>query len=233
MLKNNLYKFCLVAAFVVVWTWSAVNPKYPSDWLLENYLIFIFVPVLLLLSRYFRFSDLSYTLLTVFFILHLIGAHYTYAEVPFGYALQKIFCADRNMYDRLVHFTFGFLLSYPVREYLIRIAGVRGFWSYYLPFDVTVAFSAIYEIIEWQAALNVNAAAGIAFLGAQGDIWDAQKDMAAAAVGAAAAMFIIALVNLKYNDNFKSEIKDSFKPAAGDEILGEVKLKKMMKEKSD
>src|SRR3989339_153798 len=101
MFKNNLYKFCLIAAFIVVWTWSAINPKYPHDWLLENYLIFIFVPVLLLLSRYFRFSDLSYTLLTVFFILHLVGAHYTYAEVPFGYTLQGIFCADRNMYDRL------------------------------------------------------------------------------------------------------------------------------------
>ncbi|OGS37830.1 MAG: hypothetical protein A2551_00260 [Elusimicrobia bacterium RIFOXYD2_FULL_34_30] len=213
------YRWILLVLFVLIWTWAAIKPKYPHDWLLENYLVFVFVPVILLISRYFKLSDLSYTLLTLFFILHVVGSHYTYAEVPFGYTLQEFIGANRNMYDRLVHFSFGFLLAYPIREFFMRIVKVKGFWSYYLPFDVTLSFSAAYEIIEWLAASNVDEAAGIAFLGAQGDIWDAQKDMLMAAIGAFLAMLIIALINIKHNNNFAKEIKESFKPDDNDEIL--------------
>ncbi|OGS43053.1 MAG: hypothetical protein A2539_02535 [Elusimicrobia bacterium RIFOXYD2_FULL_34_15] len=222
------YKWILVITFITVWIWAAIRPKYPHDWLLENILVFVFVPVIFLMSRYFKLSNLSYTLLTLFFIFHLIGSHYTYAEVPFGYMLQKFFKADRNMYDRLIHFSFGFLVAYPIREFLMRIVKVKGFWSYYLPFDVTLSFSGVYEIVEWLAAINVNEAAGIAFLGAQGDIWDAQKDMLMAAIGALLAMSIIAIINLKYNNKFVEDIKESLKPSYNDEILGEVKLKKMI-----
>jgi len=213
------YRWILLVLFVLIWTWAAIKPKYPHDWLLENYLVFVFVPIILLISRYFKLSDLSYTLLTLFFILHVVGSHYTYAEVPFGYTLQEFIGAKRNMYDRLVHFSFGFLLAYPIREFFMRIVKVKGFWSYYLPFDVTLSFSAAYEIIEWIAAANVDEAAGIAFLGAQGDIWDAQKDMLMAAIGAFLAMLIIALINIKHNNNFAKEIKESFKPDDNDEIL--------------
>ena len=213
------YRWILLVLFVLIWTWAAIKPKYPHDWLLENYLVFVFVPIILLISRYFKLSDLSYTLLTLFFILHVVGSHYTYAEVPFGYTLQEFIGANRNMYDRLVHFSFGFLLAYPIREFFMRIVKVKGFWSYYLPFDVTLSFSAAYEIIEWLAASNVDEAAGIAFLGAQGDIWDAQKDMLMAAIGAFLAMLIIALINIKHNNNFAKEIKESFKPDDNDEIL--------------
>lgn len=224
------YRWVLIAVFSVFWVWAAIKPKYPHDWLLENYLIFIFVPVILLMSRYFELSNLSYTLITLFLIFHVVGSHYTYAEVPFGYSLQNLLGADRNMYDRLVHFSFGFLLTYPIREFFMRIVKVKGFWSYYLPFDVTLSFSAAYEIIEWAAAVNVNAAAGIAFLGAQGDIWDAQKDMLMAAVGAVLAMTIIAFINMKYDGNFMQDLKESFKPTHNDGMLGEVKLKKMLAE---
>ncbi|MBN1383930.1 MAG: DUF2238 domain-containing protein [Elusimicrobia bacterium] len=227
------YKWFLIVIFVIVWIWAAIEPRYPHDWLLENYLVFVFVPIILLISRRFKLSDLSYTLLTLFFILHLVGSHYTYAEVPFGYTLQNLLGANRNMFDRLVHFSFGFLLAYPIREGFLRIVKVRGFWSYYLPFDVVLSFSAVYEIIEWLAAANVNEAAGIAFLGAQGDIWDAQKDMLMAAIGAVLAMTIIAIINMKYNADFTKDIKESFKPGHDDEILGEVKLKKMLNGKTD
>ncbi len=167
------YHKILLIVFAVVWVWAAIEPKFPHDWLLENYLVFIFVPIILILGRWFKLSSLSYTLLTIFMILHVIGSHYTYAHVPFGFTLQDWFGADRNMYDRLVHFCFGFLLAYPIREVFIRVSKVRGFWGYYLPFDVTLSFSAAYEIIEWLTAINVDPAAGLAFLGTQGDIWDA------------------------------------------------------------
>ena len=108
------YHSFLIIVFAAVWTWAAIDPKYPHDWLLENYLVFVFVPLILLTARYFRLSRLSYTLITAFLALHVVGSHYTYAEAPFGYALQRWFDAERNMYDRLVHFAFGLLLAYLV-----------------------------------------------------------------------------------------------------------------------
>ncbi|KHO45356.1 MAG: hypothetical protein QS98_C0011G0051 [archaeon GW2011_AR3] len=233
MKKGTIYRIFLFVVFFGFWLWAAVNPIYPDDWLLENYLVFFFVPIIILTGIYFRLSNVSYTVITVFMVLHVIGSHYTYAEVPFGYVLQNWFGATRNMYDRLVHFSFGFLLAYPVREVFVRLARARGFWGYYLPLDLTLSFSAIYEIVEWLAASSVGSAAGIAFLGAQGDIWDAQKDMLAAGIGALIAMVTIAIINMVYNREFWPEMKASFRIARDDEPLGEVRLKEMMDEKNN
>ena len=221
------YLKVLLFVFVAVWIWAAINPTYRHDWLLENYLVFIFIPIIIVTGRYFRLSNVSYGLITLFMILHVIGSHYTYAEVPFGDVLQSWLGASRNMYDRLVHFSFGFLLAYPIREVFLRVTRVKGFWGYYLPFDVTLAYSAIYEIVEWVAAANVDPAAGLAFLGSQGDVWDAQKDMTMAGFGALLAMVIIALINLRYQPGFWKEMKDSFKIAVGDSPLGEKRLREM------
>ncbi|MDO8728482.1 MAG: DUF2238 domain-containing protein [bacterium] len=222
------YQKVLLLIFALVWIWAAINPLFRGDWLLENYLVFIFVPIILISGRYFKLSNASYTLITIFMILHVIGSHYTYEHVPFGVTLQHWLGSDRNMYDRLVHFSFGFLLAYPIREVFVRITKAKGFWGYYLPLDVALSFSAIYEIIEWLTAENVGSAAGIAFLGAQGDIWDAQKDMIVAGIGAFVAMFIIFLINWRYNKNFSKELKESFRMDSFDAPLGEVKLKQML-----
>src|SRR3989344_8326284 len=133
MSKSAVYKLVLVSLFAAVWIWAALAPSYRHDWILENYLIFIFVPIILLSGRWFKLSNVSYTLITIFMILHVIGAHYTYSEVPFGYTLQNWFGADRNMYDRLVHFCFGLLLAYPVREVFMRLARAKGVWAYFFP----------------------------------------------------------------------------------------------------
>jgi len=191
--------------------------------------VFIFVPIILISGRYFKLSLLSYTLITLFMILHVIGSHYTYEHVPFGYTLQHWFGSNRNMYDRLVHFSFGFLLAYPIREVFMRVTKVKGIWSFYLPLDLVLAFSAVYEIIEWLTAARVDAAAGLAFLGSQGDIWDTQKDMLVAGIGAVVAMSIIFVINAIYNQNFAKEIKDSFKIQKGDRPLGEQRLKEWLK----
>mgnify|MGYP001616874507 CR=1 FL=1 len=231
MKKNSItaYQGWLIVAFLAVWIWAAVSPKYYDGWLLENYLVFIFVPIILVTGRYFRLSSVSYTLITIFMILHVVGSHYTYSETPLGYVLQDWFGASRNMYDRLVHFSFGFLLAYPIREVFIRIAKVKGFWSFYLPLDVTLSFSALYEIIEWLTALKSSPEAGLAFLGTQGDIWDAQKDMTLAGIGAILAMLVIAFIHWEYNKNFKKELAESFSIPKGDKPLGEVKLKELLK----
>jgi len=186
------YHALLLGIFAAVWVWAAIEPRYPHDWLLENYLVFVFVPVILLAARYARLSNLSCTLITVFMLMHVVGSHYTYAEVPFGVTLQQWFGADRNMYDRLVHFSFGLLLAYPFHELFVKVTQARAGWAYVFPLGGVLAFSATYEVIEWLVAERVDPMAGLAFLGAQGDVWDAQKDMAAAVVGAVITLLIVA-----------------------------------------
>ena len=189
------YHLFLFLAFLAVWVWAAIEPKYPEDWLLENLLVFLFVPIIVLAGRYFRLSNASYTLIALFMAMHLVGSHYTYSEAPFGYTLQRWFDADRNMYDRLVHFAFGLLLAYPMREMFLRVAKSGGFWGYWLPVELTLAFSAMYELVEWGVAAHVDPGAGMAFLGAQGDPWDAHKDMLLAAEGATITMLLVALAS--------------------------------------
>ena len=220
-MRRRLYLLGLFLAFAAVWVWAAIRPVYPEDWLLENYLVFAGVPLILLLGRWFRLSLISYTLLTLFMILHVIGSHYTYAEVPFGFTLQHWVGADRNMYDRLVHFCFGFLVAYPVREVFIRISRAKGFWNYYLPIELTLAFSAIYEILEWLAAVKVNPEAGLAFLGAQGDVWDAQKDMGLAGLGALLAMAITFAVAMTVDRGTWGAVRESLRIPADDRPIGE------------
>lgn len=223
------YQKVLGLLFCLVWSWSAWQPRSPQDWWLENLLVIGFVPLLFLLGRYFRLSELSYSLLTLFLILHVIGAHYTYAEVPFGYTLQRWLGSSRNMYDRLVHCAFGLLFAYPVREIVLRIAKVKGFWGLYLPFDVVVAFSGAFEMVEWVVASLVNPEAGTAYLGTQGDEWDAQKDMFVATAGAAGAMLVTALVNWRLNPDFGRELRESFQLSSNDAPLGEERVKSWLR----
>jgi putative membrane protein len=173
--------------YVVWWVVLAIAPIDRGDWLLENILAVTGVTALVVTYRWFRFSDLSYVLLTVFVTLHAVGAHYTYAEVPLGHWLKDAFHLSRNHFDRLVHFAFGLLLAYPIREFILRAVGVKNLWAYYAPVSAILAFSGFFEIVESWVAMLVSPELGQAYLGTQGDIWDAQKDMTAALVGAITA----------------------------------------------
>jgi putative membrane protein len=174
----------LLVWYGLLWTWLAIAPVNRRDWLLENLLAVAFVALLVLTRRRFQFSSLSYGLIAIFLTLHVIGAHYTYAEVPFGFWLKDLFALSRNPFDRLVHFAYGALLVSPVRELLVRLAGVRGFWSYHLPVSAILAQSGLFEVIESIVAVLVSPDLGSIYLGTQGDEWDAQKDMASAFAGA-------------------------------------------------
>ncbi len=222
--RFTLYHLVLLAAFLAVWVWAAIDPVFPDDWWLENILVFVGVPLIVGLGFYFRLSNLSYTLITIFMILHAVGSHYTYAEVPFGVTLQNWFGAERNLYDRLVHFLYGLLLAYPVREVFVRITQARGFWGYYFPIELTLASSAIYELIEWIAAAVVAPEAGAAFLGAQGDVWDAQKDMALAGLGSIVAMAVTLLILFRIDPNTGKGLRESLRIPADDRPLGEVRF---------
>lgn len=206
------YHWFLAVVFAAVWIVTAINPLHREAWLLENILVVAFVPIVLIAGRYFKLSDLSYTLITVFLIMHLIGAHWTYGEVPFGFTMGEWIGSERNMYDRLLHFSFGFLLAYPIREMFQRVTGARGFWGYYFPLDIVLSFSAIYEILEWAAINVVDASAGSLFLATQGDVFDAAKDMGAAFLGATIAMIVVFILNLIFNkEETRQEVKESFR----------------------
>lgn len=178
----------------LAWIVLAIRPLDRHDWLLENILVALVVALLVGSYRVFPLSDLSYLLIAVFLTLHAIGAHWTYAQVPFGFWLKQSLGLARNPFDRVVHFCFGLLLAYPIREVFLRVANARGFWAYYLPLDVTLAFSALYEIMEMVVAKVVAPGTGDAWLGTQGDVWDAQMDMATAATGALLCMMLTATV---------------------------------------
>lgn len=178
---------------LVLWAITAIDPFSRRDWLLENLLVFLYSGLLLITYHRFRFSTRSYLLFTLFMSLHLVGAHYTYSEVPFGYWLQHTFHLARNHYDRIVHFAFGLLIAYPFREWLLRVTAVRRGWSYFLTVVMVLAFSGFYEVMEGVVAMIVSPDLGAAWLGTQGDEWDSQQDMFLAFSGAVVAMAITAL----------------------------------------
>jgi len=181
-------------------------------------------------------SNISYTLIFVFLCLHTVGAHYTYSLVPYddwtesltGSRLNDWFGFERNHYDRLVHFAFGLLLAYPIRELFLRVAGARGFWGYYLPLDLTMSFSMLYELIEWGAAVVFGGDLGHAYVGAQGDPWDAHKDMALATLGALICMSVVAFINWQFDRKFGTELRDSLRIRDGVGPLGEQKLRELL-----
>ncbi|MGQ0809668.1 MAG: DUF2238 domain-containing protein [Nitrospiraceae bacterium] len=190
---NHLLQ-ALVIGYVLLWAVLAIAPVDRGDWMLENMLAIVLVAALAATHRYFPLSNLSYILITAFLTLHAIGAHYTYAQVPIGFWLKDVLDLSRNHFDRLVHFAFGVLLVYPIWELLVRKASLRGFWSYYISVSATLALSGLFEIIEAWVAQIVNPGLGEAYLGTQGDTWDAQKDMTMALVGALLTMSMVLLI---------------------------------------
>jgi putative membrane protein len=138
-----------------VWLWSAINPVSRQDWLLENLLVFALVALLLITRRRLVLSSVSYGLLSLFLVLHLYGSHYTYSETPFGFWLSEQLELERNHYDRLVHFAFGLLLTYPLHELLQKNARVSGLWLMPLCLATVMALSSLYEQMEMLAALVV------------------------------------------------------------------------------
>lgn len=213
------YLLILAALYLPFWVALAIDPNDRTTWLLENALVFGFIAAIALSYRGFPLSRVSYTLIFVFLCLHAIGAHYTYVEVPYDAWFRSVFGTDlksalgfeRNHFDRLVHFCYGLLMAYPVREIFVRIADVRGFWGYFLPLDLTLSSSAIFELIEWGTAVTFGGDVGTAYLGTQGDEWDAQKDMAVAGLGALITMSITAAINVYMQRDFASELAHSLR----------------------
>ncbi|MBW7466607.1 DUF2238 domain-containing protein [Pontibacter aydingkolensis] len=185
--------------FVVYLAYTGLTTPDLKNWALENTLTLSLVIFLIAFYNIFRFSDLSYTLIFLFLLLHMYGSQYQYAENPFGEWLKDQFNQPRNQYDRIVHLGFGLLLAYPMHEVFSKALHVRPFFSYLLPMEIVLSLSALYELVEWVVADVVfeDNQRGMDFLGMQGDIWDAQKDMALALAGAAVAMLVTAVLKAR------------------------------------
>ncbi len=201
------------ALFAALALWAAIEPFDRKDWALENLLTVLAILLLIGTYRVLPLSRISYTLIFLFLCLHEVGSHYTYAEVPydawthgwFGSGFNSWVGWERNNYDRFVHLGYGLLLAYPVREVVLRVGDIRGFWGYFLPLDLTMSTSMLYELIEWIVALLFGGDLGVAYLGSQGDPWDAQKDMALASLGALIAMSVTATLNWRGQHDFARE----------------------------
>ena len=228
------YAEVLGAIFALWWLFLAFNVYDRKDWMLENLLAVVAVAYLCFTARRFPLSRVSYTLLFLFLCLHEVGAHYTYAEVPynrwfeavFGQTFNSLVGWDRNNFDRVIHFSYGLLLAYPIREAFLRIAQVKGFWGYFLPLDVTMSTSMLYELVEWIVAEVFGGELGMAYLGTQGDLWDAHKDMGLATLGALTAMVVTAGINLYLQRDFAREWAASLR-VKENLPLGEDEIKRM------
>ncbi|MGL4629789.1 MAG: DUF2238 domain-containing protein [Leadbetterella sp.] len=198
--KNRFLQLCILI-FSGVWLSSLVGTSDVKNWILENFLVILFLVFLFRNYAKNQFSDLSYLLITVYLCLHIYGSKYTYAENPFGYWLKDRFGFERNPYDRIVHYSFGFLLAYPMREVFIRWFKFPAWVGWSLPIEITLSTSGLYELVEWAVADLMFPEQGAAYLGSQGDIWDAQKDMALATLGAILATSIVSVIKAKFVDD--------------------------------
>ncbi len=199
-MRLRLVLLAILLALVAV---CGVAPIDRSDWLLENVLVALIIVLLWTTRRWLPLTDASIWLIFVFLVFHEVGSHYTYAKVPydvwfestFGRTLNSMLGFERNHYDRLVHLLFGFLLAPPMRELFLRVVRARGFTSYWLPVQMALSWSAVYEVVEWFTVILFGGELGGLFLGTQGDEFDAQADMMLAGLGALLAMGIVAAIH--------------------------------------
>lgn len=194
--RENRLVHVLCAAMAVVVIITGYRPEKVFDWWLENAAALTFIAVLGISYRRLPLSDLSYLLIFVYLSLHEWGAEYKYSDVPLGEWMKPWLHTTRNHYDRVMHFSYGLLLAYPMQEWFMRVVGVTSRWRYLLPVESTLAFSACYEMLEALAASVLTPERGEEFVGMQGDMWDSQKDMLMAGVGAITAMLVIATVRV-------------------------------------
>jgi putative membrane protein len=237
-ISHHRYLLFLSLVFLLVWAALAIDPLYRKDWALENVLVAVFVLIIAVSYRHLLLSRISYTLIFIFLCLHEVGSHYTYSEVPYdrwfqamtGGTFNDLVGWERNNFDRVIHFCYGLLLAYPVREIFLRVVNVRGFWGYFLPLDLTMSSSMTFELFEWGAASLFGGDLGMAYLGTQGDIWDSHKDMALASLGALTAMSFTALLNVYLQRDFAREWAESLR-VKRTEPLGEDELARLWEQR--
>lgn len=181
---KQYFPHILLGIYITETVILGINPYSRAVWYAENIPIMAVVAFLVILYiRGIRFSNLGYFLMSILPFLHTIGGHYTFERVPFDW-FNNFFGFERNMFDRVGHFTTGFF-AYGLMEYVLKYKKVSSmFWAFFLSVCFIGTLAMAYELVEWQYAEIAGGDAGAAFLGSQGDIWDAQKDMLMDTLGA-------------------------------------------------
>lgn len=192
-IKESKFIYWLVGVYLVEFVVLAFNPVDRATWFVENLTVWIILAVILILyALRIRFSNLAYALMFVLIYLHTIGGHWTFAMVPFDW-VTDLFGFSRNHFDRIAHFSVGFY-AFAIAEWLwVKKLVSSKFLLFTYPVFAIATIAMTYELIEWIYAALANPEAGIAYLGSQGDIWDAQKDMLADTLGAIFATTIFSL----------------------------------------
>ncbi len=191
------YSIFLFVVFALVWAWSGWKPATPENWFLEHSIVLFLLPLVLLFMWRIRLSKLSLSLIVLFTILHTIGAHYNYGSVPFGVTVGNLLGTGGNMYDKFVHYCFGLLIVYPVSEALTRMLELKSFWNYFFSFHLILAWSAVYEMIEWVTVLKIdNPQLAYLYIGGN-DPFDTAKDMVLAGLGALITLSLVAYLNYR------------------------------------
>lgn len=181
----------LLVIFMLLWSVAAIAPYDRFNWFLENILIILSCVFLISMFKSFRLSNPSYLLIMIFLTLHTIGAHYSYSLTPIDGVLNRLFEFERNNYDRIVHFSFGLLLVYPISEVIKRCMKLKDAYSNIFAVISILSAGAFYELIEMWIAKLVAPEIGLMFLGIQGDVWDTQNDIALALYGALLTMMVV------------------------------------------
>jgi putative membrane protein len=192
ILPDDAWNRFALAVFLALWAISCIRVPYPKYFWLQHVPTVAVVVVLAIVQNRLHISRLSYALILAFMLLHVLGARYLYSYVPYddwserlvGYRITDRFHFTRNHYDRQVHFFFGLLLVVPAWRFSLRIVGTTAWWSAVFAFSAIMAASAIYEVFEWLVAVIMAPDWAESYNGQQGDMWDAQRDMALAALGA-------------------------------------------------
>lgn len=195
--SQNYWLISYLVLFFALWASTLIGTTDLYNWVIENTLVVVFLSILAFTFKRFQFSDTSYTFIFVYLCLHVYGAKHTYAENPFGFWLKDFFHFERNHYDRIVHFSFGFMLAYPMRDFFLNKMKFPNWVGWLLPVEITLSFSCLYELTEWAVADILFPEQGAAYLGSQGDIWDAQKDMFMAGSGAVLIMLFVSSLRKK------------------------------------
>ncbi|NLT22067.1 MAG: DUF2238 domain-containing protein [Syntrophorhabdus sp.] len=192
MSRSKKYHLILLAIVLAIFAWSGINPHDSwLTWVLETAPFMIGLPIMVLTYRRFPLTDLAYTIIALHAMILMLGGHYSYAKVPLGFWMEDWFGWTRNNYDKIGHFMQGFGPAIYAREIIVRTSPLgRGKWLACFSIAVPLAFSALYEIIEWLASLS-DPTDTEAFLGTQGYVWDTQTDMFWCLVGSIVALILL------------------------------------------
>lgn len=202
MKNKSIIPLIILLTYIILFIWSSINPPAGFDVFIVEAITSIVTPLILLILyiKNIRFSNTAYILASIFPLMHIIGAHYTFTAVPFDW-FNNLIGSERNMYDRVAHFSVG-LYAYMIIEGFIKYKLSNRFIAYSYALFFIIALAGVYELFEWWYAVSVNPEAGIEVLGSQGDIWDAQKDILMDTLGAVTAMIIYFVID-KFNFNKK------------------------------